>query len=250
MSTEAYGFNTFINSATTDPAKTPRAAAPIILPEGAVWRDALRWEWDIEDSVSPGVWYATGNRRLVVPSHIHGGSSGPLSGQKLAFGVYDLNVTGSAPHWKAESRLAQLFVAFDVTLPGNRTGANQGLFVPPPIGVTMSSDLHFAHGQTTGRITFRQNALPSPLAPLSIRPLPRFDGGPHPDAPVQGMAVWGFTVSFAPGANLPGPATCDASMWIQMQVGTQQMFFYKDPEMDFETGPDRVAAAAAGSAEY
>lgn len=250
MSTSAYGFNIFINSATTDPGKTPRVTPAITLPANAVWHDALRWEWDIEDGNSPGVWYATGNRVLTLPSHIPGGNSGSLNGAQLSLGIFDLNVTGSNPNWTAAARLAQWVVAFDVDLPGNRTGQNQALFAAPPQGVTTSSSLQFANGRTTGRITFTQNALANPLGAEAIRALPRYDGGPNPTTPVQGMAVWDIALTFAQGANLPGSATCNASMWVQMQVGTQQVFFYKDPEMDFEASPDRAAAAAAGGAEH
>lgn len=249
MSTAAYGFNIFVNSATTDPQKTPRATPGITLPAGAVWHDALRWEWDIEDAGSVGVWYATGNRILTLPSSIPGGTPGALNGQQLSLGIFDVNVGGSAPNWTAISQLAQWVVAFDVVLPGDRTGPNQALFAAPPAGVTTSNNLVFANGQTTGRIMFAMNAVSNPLSTTDIRPLPRIDGG-IPSTPVQGMAVWNLILTFAQGANLPGPATCNASMWVQMQAASQQVFFYKDPEMDFETSPDLAAAAAAGSAEY
>jgi len=54
------------------------------------------------------------------------------------------------------------------------------------------------------------------------------------------MAVWGFDVQWGNGVVFPGVGSCQASVWIQFQVGTgasaKTFCFYKDPEIDFAEG--------------
>lgn len=220
----AYALAVFFNSATSDPITNPQPSLNSTLFTNPKWKKVWNWYWNVSQDGQN--WYTPADRLLKIPADAPGMSGvmpGLDSNTPLIIGMYDLNLDSNNNAIALMSRvLVELTVTFTSGNPPNPIFNQVGPVLSingPDISPSLTSSLA---GNTWSVVISANPTTPAATQVVTLGPL--FNG-------TQRGASW--ALQLMPAAVLNG-CRADIKVWIELSVGGEPVWFYKDPEMQMD----------------